>query len=88
MHQVGEHSGPLAGQKLLPGTIGFAPLAATRIKIDARNLNSARFVALYYFNQQDQRFAASCEVQGISLHVMSLLLDADVLYDYFITQKA
>ena len=40
------HSGPLAGQELLPGTVGFAPGAATRIKTDARNLNSARFVAL------------------------------------------
>ena len=35
MHQVGEHS-------------GFAPVAATRIKTDAINLNSPKFVALYF----------------------------------------
>ena len=64
MRQVGKHCGPLAGQKLLQGTVGFAPVAATRIKTDVGNSNSARFVALNffdYFNQQ-QRFAARYEV--------------------------
>ena len=28
MLHVGEHSGPLAGQKLLPGAVCFAPVAA------------------------------------------------------------
>ena len=46
MRQVGEHSGLLPAQKLLPGIVGVAPVAATQIKTDALNLKSAQFVAL------------------------------------------
>ena len=55
----------LVGQKLLPGAVDFAPLAATRI---ITNVNSASFVVLQffdYFNWQDQQFVASCEIQFI-----------------------
>ena len=45
MCQVDEHSGPLAGQKLPLGVVGFAAVAATGIKTDPRNLNSALLVA-------------------------------------------
>ena len=76
MHQVGEHSGPLAGQKLPLGFIAFVLFTA---KTDTRNLNSAVLLGCNYLTTNpgsilSYKYIRACPSRlGMSLVMLGLL---------------